>query len=143
MGAPGAGPVSSYEEVRQGASSGSNAPGLSVSMMFLSATVSGGLTSSVWWSALWLCLMGLAAYLMVSTWRFYSFKDIDLRSRQPFRVVVLIGLLFAGIWFFSGPLLFALALLYMASGVFWRLQWLFRRRGSSPPPTYKEASQIS
>src|SRR5581483_7311265 len=99
--------------------------------------------SSLWWSALWLCLMGLVAYLMVSTWRFYSFKDIDLRSRQPFRLVVLIGLLFAGIWFFSGPLLFSIALLYMASAVFWRLQWLFRRRGNSPPPTYKEASQIS
>lgn len=99
--------------------------------------------SSLWWSALWLCLMVTVGYFMVSTWRFYSFKEIDLRSRQPFRLVVLIGLLFAGIWFFSGPLLFSLALLYMASGVFWRLQWIFRRRGSSPPPTYKEASQIS
>lgn len=97
--------------------------------------------ASLWWSALWLCLMVVVGYLMVSTWRFYSFKDIDLRARQPFRLVVLIGLLFAGIWFFSGPLLFSLALLYMASGVFWRLQWLFRRRGGPPPPTYKEASQ--
>jgi len=33
---------------------------------------------------------------MVSTWRFYSFKDIDLRARQPFQLVILLGLLFAG-----------------------------------------------
>jgi CDP-diacylglycerol--serine O-phosphatidyltransferase len=83
------------------------------------------------------------AYLMVSTWRFYSFKDIDFRSRQPFRLIILFALFFAGIWFFSRQLLFILALAYMASGVIWRLQWLFRRRGSPPPPTYKEASQPS
>jgi CDP-diacylglycerol---serine O-phosphatidyltransferase len=81
---------------------------------------------------------------MVSTWRFYSFKDIDLSMRQPFRLIILFGLLFAGIWFFSGPLLFALALLYMTSGVFWRLQWMFRRkRPPSPPSAYTEASQAS
>jgi CDP-diacylglycerol--serine O-phosphatidyltransferase len=77
----------------------------------------------------------------VSTWRFYSFKDIDLRSRQPFRLIVLFGLLFAGIWFFSRPLLFIIALTYMASGVFWRLQWIFRKKGNPPPPPYTEASQ--
>jgi CDP-diacylglycerol--serine O-phosphatidyltransferase len=80
---------------------------------------------------------------MVSTWRFYSFKDIDFRSRQPFRLIVLFGLLFAGIWFFSRPLLFVIALLYMFSGVLWRLQWIFRRKNPPPPPPYKEASQTS
>ncbi len=40
-------------------------------------------------------------YLMVSTWRFYSFKDIDFRSRQPFQLVILFGLLFAAIRFYS------------------------------------------
>ena len=79
-------------------------------------------------------------YLMVSTWRFYSFKDLDFRSRQPFRLIILFAVLFALIWFFSQQMLFALALLYMASGVFWRLQWIFRRRDSTPP-AYTEASQ--
>jgi len=97
--------------------------------------------SSLWISAVWLCLMIAVAYLMVSTWRFYSFKDIDFRARQPFRLVILFGALFAGIWYFSGPLLISIALLYMASGVFWRLQWLFRRKGAPPPPSaYNEAS---
>jgi len=100
---------------------------------------------SSWWMALtWLLVVVALAYLMVSTWRFYSFKEIDLRSRQPFRLIIFFGLLFAGIWYFSGPLLFAIALLYMFSGVFWRLQWVFRRRSNRPPPpAYKEASQTS
>jgi hypothetical protein len=44
---------------------------------------------------------------------------------------------------FSRPVLFIIALTYMFSGVFWRLQWMFRRKPNPPPPAYKEASQIS
>ena len=96
------------------------------------------------WTALsWLMMMVVISYLMVSTWRFYSFKDINFRSRHPFRLIVLIGILFAFIWFFSGPVLFAIALLYMASGVLWRLMWIFRRKNPPAPPTYHEASQTS
>jgi CDP-diacylglycerol---serine O-phosphatidyltransferase len=97
-----------------------------------------------WYTAItWLAMVAAVGYLMVSTWRFYSFKDIDFRSRHPFRLILLLGALFAGIWYFSQPVLFAVALLYMFSGVFWRLQWIFRRRSQPPPPPYKEASQIS
>jgi CDP-diacylglycerol--serine O-phosphatidyltransferase len=99
----------------------------------------------VWWGSAvtWIVILVTASYLMVSTWRFYSAKDIDFRSRQPFRLIVLFGLLFAAVWFFSRPVLFVIALLYMFSGIFWRLQWIFRRRRNPPPPTYKEASQVS
>jgi 4-hydroxybenzoate polyprenyltransferase len=59
-------------------------------------------------------------------------------------LVILLGLLFAAIWFFSQWVLFVIALVYMFSGVFWRLQWVFRRkRNLPPPPPYKEASQTS
>jgi len=58
-------------------------------------------------------------------------------------LIILFGALFASIWFFSKPVLFAVALLYTFSGVFWRLQWVFRRRSQPPPPSYKEVSQIS
>jgi CDP-diacylglycerol--serine O-phosphatidyltransferase len=99
----------------------------------------------VWWGSAitWMLIVVTAAYLMVSTWRFYSFKDIDFNSRQPFRLIVLLALLIAGITVFSRPVLFIIALAYMFSGVFWRLQWVFRRKPNPPPPTYKEASQIS
>lgn len=73
------------------------------------------------------------AYLMVSTWRFYSFKDIDLRSRHPFWMIILIGGFFAAVWYFSRPVLFLLALTYMLSGVLARLTFILRRRGGPPP----------
>jgi len=105
---------------------------------------SGGEPVTTWWTAAtWLLLIVAAAYLMVSTWRFYSFKDIDLRMRQPFRLIVIFAALFAAVWYFSQKVLFVLALAYMFSGVFWRLQWVLRRRGPRPPPAYKEASQTS
>jgi len=97
--------------------------------------------ASAWTAGTWVLMVMAVAYLMVSTWRFYSFKDLDFRNRQPFRLIILFGGLFALIWFFSQQMLFALALLYMASGVFWRLQWIFRRRETPPPAAYKEASQ--
>jgi len=101
---------------------------------------------SSWYTALsWIAMVTMVGYLMVSTWRFYSFKDIDFRSRHPFRLIILLGALFASIWYFSQQVLFAVALVYTASGVFWRLQWIFRRRSGPPPPSpsYKEASQTS
>jgi len=96
-----------------------------------------------WWTAItWMLMVVAVAYLMVSTWRFYSFKDIDFRSRQPFQLVILFGLLFAAIRFYSQWVLFLIALLYVFSGVFWRLKWIFRRKGNPPPPpAYTEASQ--
>jgi CDP-diacylglycerol--serine O-phosphatidyltransferase len=91
-----------------------------------------------------LLLVLTVAYLMVSTWRFYSFKDIHFNTRQPFRLMLLLAALFALIWFYSRWVLFAIALIYMFSGVWWRLQWIIRRRPSPPPPpVYKEASQTS
>ncbi len=98
-----------------------------------------------WYTALiWLTMVAMVGYLMVSTWRFYSFKDIDFRSRHPFRLILFLAALLALIWFFSRPMLFGIALLYMVSGVFWRLQWIFRKRTNPPPPPkFKEASQAS
>ncbi|HEY2860652.1 MAG TPA: CDP-diacylglycerol--serine O-phosphatidyltransferase [Terracidiphilus sp.] len=98
-----------------------------------------------WYTALtWLGMVTLVGYLMVSTWRFYSFKDIDFRSRHPFRLIVVMAAFFGLIFLFSRRALFAIALLYMVSGIFWRLQWMFRKRPGPPPrPPYKEASQAS
>jgi CDP-diacylglycerol--serine O-phosphatidyltransferase len=98
---------------------------------------SGGSPVNSWWTAMsWLLMVVVVGYLMVSTWRFYSFKDIDFGSRRPFRLIVIFGIVGASIWFFSRPALFAIAILYMASGVLWRLQWIFRRK----TPPYREAS---
>ncbi len=91
----------------------------------------------------WLLMVIVVGYLMVCTWRFYSFKDIDFRSRHPFRLIILFGVLIASIRYFSGPVLFGIAILYMASGVLWRLQWIFRRKNPPAPPASREASLTS
>ncbi|MBZ5656881.1 MAG: phosphatidylcholine/phosphatidylserine synthase [Acidobacteriia bacterium] len=104
----------------------------------------GGAPIVSWWTAAsWLMMVVVVGYLMVSTWRFYSFKDIDFRSRHPFRLIIFIGVLIALIWVFSRPVLFAIAVIYMASGVLWRLQWIIRRKTPPAPPPYREASQTS
>jgi CDP-diacylglycerol--serine O-phosphatidyltransferase len=95
-----------------------------------------------WWPAVvWLLLVLAAAFLMVSTWRFYSFKDLDLRTQRPFPIVILTGLLIAACWYFSNYVLFFLALAYMLSGVIVRLLYVIRRH-SSPPPSYSEVSEV-
>lgn len=96
-----------------------------------------------WWLALvWTALLVVVAFLMVSTWRFYSFKDLRLRSRHPFQLVVLLGGLIYLVVLFSGPVLFAIAITYMLSGVMSRLSFVFRRRPSQPaPPPLEEAPQ--
>lgn len=105
---------------------------------------SAGVPISSWWTSMsWLMMVVVVGYLMVSTWRFYSFKDIDFRSRHPFRLIILIAIVGASIWSFSRPVLFGIAVLYMASGVLWRLQWIFRRKSPPAPPAYREASQTS
>jgi CDP-diacylglycerol--serine O-phosphatidyltransferase len=113
----------------------------------LAATVhfANGRPLSAWWEAvIWLVFVLSISFLMVSTWRFYSFKDIDLRRRQPFQVVILIGGLIAAIRFFSEEVLFGMGLVYMLSGVLARLMYVLRRRGSPPPrpPRYEEASEL-
>ncbi|GAC1655648.1 MAG: CDP-diacylglycerol--serine O-phosphatidyltransferase [Acidobacteriaceae bacterium] len=85
-----------------------------------------------WWiCALWATLIFFVGYLMVSTWRFYSGKELDLRERHPFYAVVAIGGLVALIRFFSQEVLLAIALLYMASGVFFRCTYSMRRKRSA------------
>jgi CDP-diacylglycerol--serine O-phosphatidyltransferase len=75
----------------------------------------------------WMLLLLALAFFMVSTWRFYSFKDIDLRRRHPFVITLLIALLVAAIWNFSEIVLLLIALAYMLSAVFWRLAHYVRR----------------
>ncbi len=68
--------------------------------------------------------------------KYYSFKDVDLRQRHPFVTVIGIGALVAGIWFYSEPVLLAMALGYAGSGVMTRVGGIFRRRFPRPvqPP---------
>jgi CDP-diacylglycerol--serine O-phosphatidyltransferase len=93
---------------------------------------------SEWWmGALWIAMLVLVAFLMVSTWRFYSTKGLNLKSRHPFQLLILICGIGALVWFFSHYVLFILAIAYMSSGIFTRFSYSLRRR-SQAKPTYKE-----
>jgi CDP-diacylglycerol---serine O-phosphatidyltransferase len=86
-----------------------------------------------WWLAsIWLGLLLAAGFLMVSTWRFYSFKDFNFRNRYPFQMILLICAMLALIFRYSRPVLFILAITYMFSGAMTRLISLFRRRPAEP-----------
>lgn len=74
-----------------------------------------------------LAVMATLAVLMVSTFRYTSFKNIGPKSNKPFITLPLLSLLIAGIWFYSQPVLLVLASLYAAHGPFLKLLSLLRR----------------
>jgi len=88
-----------------------------------------------WWSSiLWMAYMFLCAFLMISTWRFWSSKNLNLRDRQAARLLVLLGTILTAIWFFHRVVLFAMAITYLVTGVFSRIAYSFRRRSPALPP---------
>jgi CDP-diacylglycerol--serine O-phosphatidyltransferase len=88
-----------------------------------------GLPIFTWWlSIIWGLLVAFIGFLMVSTWRFWSGKEINLTGRQPFRWIVLLGVSIYLLVFFSREVLLMLAFVYMFSGVLARLAYSWRRR---------------
>ena len=95
----------------------------------------------IWWLSIgWAVFVAAVSFLMVSTWRFFSLKGINFRQPQNFRWLIVIGLTIALIWVASQYVLFALALIYILSGVIARLSFVFRRPTLPPPPPQDEAS---
>jgi CDP-diacylglycerol--serine O-phosphatidyltransferase len=79
------------------------------------------------WSLAWMALLLMLSFLMVSTWRYYAFKDnAFLRPRSPL-TIVLVGALIFLIWNWSQPALLMLAATYVASGVVLRIGGIARR----------------
>ena len=86
------------------------------------------------WSIAWLALLSLLAFLMVSTWRYWSFKDLNLmRPRSPL-ILVLMCLVIYGIWFWGQTVLLLLSAFYVSSGIVIRLGGIIRRIGRPKQP---------
>jgi CDP-diacylglycerol--serine O-phosphatidyltransferase len=77
---------------------------------------------------MWMLLVLLIGLLMVSTWRFWSGKEIDLSDRHPFQRIVLMGLAIYATVAFSQYVLLALAAIYTFSGIFARAAYSWQRR---------------
>jgi CDP-diacylglycerol--serine O-phosphatidyltransferase len=84
-------------------------------------------------AVLWMTLVGLLGFLMVSTWRFWSGKEINLSRTQPFQLLVPVAIgLFVMIRFSRGAL-FLMALVYMFSGIWARAAYSWSRRRRHMP----------
>jgi CDP-diacylglycerol---serine O-phosphatidyltransferase len=91
-----------------------------------------------WWVAIpWLILVGLCGFLMVSTWRFWSAKEINFSRRHPFQLLVLIAVVAYVVLKFSQGVVLFVALSYMFSGIWARAVygWQRRRRKTLSVPT--------
>jgi CDP-diacylglycerol--serine O-phosphatidyltransferase len=90
-----------------------------------------GIPVEDWWIAIpWLVLVGLCGFLMVSTWRFWSAKEINFSRRHPFQLLFMLAPIFYVMIRFSNVVLFFMALAYMFSGL-WAgaaYSWSRRRR---------------
>jgi CDP-diacylglycerol--serine O-phosphatidyltransferase len=93
-------------------------------------------------SAGWLALLALLSFLMVSTWRYPSFKEISLTGPRSPLTVILFGALIYLIWNYSQPVLLAISTLYVATGIAIRAGGIIRRRFRPQPRRPEPEHQI-
>ena len=88
-----------------------------------------------WWmySVLWLALLGLLSFLMVSTWRYPSFKHLNLTGPRSPLTVIFFGALIYLIVYYSQPVLLGLATTYVGSGIVIRIGGIIKRRFRPAP----------
>jgi CDP-diacylglycerol--serine O-phosphatidyltransferase len=88
-----------------------------------------------WWmySILWMALLALLSFLMVSTWRYPSFKNLNLTGPRSPLTVILFGALICLIVYFSQPVLLGLATAYVGSGIVIRAGGIIKRRFRPTP----------
>lgn len=83
-----------------------------------------------WLSAIWILLIGFTGFLMVSSWRFWSGKEIDMNTRKPARLLVLLVVFGALVFEWSEKVLLILVMSYLVSGVMARLAYSWQRRAA-------------
>jgi CDP-diacylglycerol--serine O-phosphatidyltransferase len=80
-----------------------------------------------WWALVWLVFVGSVGLLMVSRWRFWSGKEINLGERHPFQAMILVSLVIWLIVLYSEWALMLIALSYMSSGLLARVGYSWHR----------------
>lgn len=82
-----------------------------------------------------LVLTFVLSYLMISTIRYRSFKDLDLKRRRPAWILPAIAIVFAVIAYRPPLALLTIAVVFAASGPVSRLYAFLRRKPAAPAPT--------
>ena len=85
-------------------------------------------------SIIWLVMVGIVSLLMVSTWRYPSFKQLTVSKPRPTLIVLILGLIVFLVWNWSQPVLLAFASAYVVSGIVIRIAGSIRRRFRKPRP---------
>lgn len=90
----------------------------------------GGYPIRNWWPGgiLWVLLIGMLAFLMISTWRYSSFKDVSFFQIPSLVMVVAFATVIYLIWNFSQPVLLTMASGFVLSGIVTRIGGVVRRR---------------
>jgi CDP-diacylglycerol---serine O-phosphatidyltransferase len=83
---------------------------------------------NLWLSLVWLALVAFTGFLMVSSWRFWSGKEIDTNTRKPGRLLVLLVVVIGVVVEWHQTALLVIALGYLLSGVMARLAYSWNRR---------------
>jgi CDP-diacylglycerol--serine O-phosphatidyltransferase len=92
-----------------------------------------GIPVEWWWISIpWLCLVALAGFLMVSTWRFWSGKEINFSKSHPFQMLVLVAIFIYLSVRYSNVVLFMIAIIYTFSGIWARAAYSWSRRRRRP-----------
>jgi CDP-diacylglycerol--serine O-phosphatidyltransferase len=87
----------------------------------------------------WMLVLGIIGLLMVSTWRYPSFKQINVTKARSPLVVLVVGAFAMLIWRWSEPMLLLMSTTYLMSGICIRLGGIIRRlRRPSPPASRPE-----
>jgi len=94
-------------------------------------------------SAAWLTLLAFLSFLMVSTWRYPSFKEVHMTGPRSPLLVIVAGALILLIWNYSQAVLLALSSLYVATGIFIRAGGIIRRRFRPHRPPAAPEHQVS
>jgi CDP-diacylglycerol---serine O-phosphatidyltransferase len=96
-----------------------------------------------WWIAIpWLVLVGLSGFLMVSTWRFWSGKEINFSRSHPFQLLFVLAIVFYVMIRYSNFIFFAIGLTYMFSGIFARAAYGWTRRRRRRPPKLADPNGV-
>jgi CDP-diacylglycerol---serine O-phosphatidyltransferase len=93
-------------------------------------------------SVFWLIVIGIVSLLMVSTWRYPSFKQISIsKPRTPLTVLVVAGVAFL-VYQWSQPVLLVASCAYLLSGIVIRIGGIVRRHKKSRPPASLPERQV-
>jgi CDP-diacylglycerol---serine O-phosphatidyltransferase len=97
-----------------------------------------------WWPLAigWILLMALLAFLMVSTWRYYSFKGLRLARPRSYLLMIVLGGTIGLVWVAPQPMLLILSGVYVASGIVIRIGGIVRRHLRHTPPRRHPEHQV-